>query len=160
MTVKCPKCKSTSVSHEHTMVDRNFTMCYVDYYKCKDCGNVWEPQRTIDLPLDRNLDLKVPDGSRIRVVFPDGETWEKSLRVLDSTHFCLDNGCSWHIGQFRGLMMDNPGTKVEIINSNKKKCTGKGCGCKGNCNKCKKTKKVQKNKNLKQVPKKITWKKV
>ena len=154
MTVKCPKCNSISVEHNHTMLERNFTMCYVDYYKCKNCGHAWEPLRTIDLPLDNDRELKVTDGSKIRVVFPDGETWEKQLQVLDSTHFSLDKGSSWHIGQFRGLLRDYPGTKVEIVSPNKK-CTGKCCG--KTCSKCRKPKK---SKNIKQSAPKATWKKV
>ena len=154
MTVKCPKCKSESVEHKHTMVDRNFTMCYVDYYRCRDCGHAWEPKRSIDLPVDRDLSMKVPDGSRIRVVFPDGETWEKNLNVLDSTHFTLDNGSSWHIGQFQDLLEDYPGTKVEVVNANRKKCRGKKC--KGDCRKCGK----QQSRNLRQMPKRPVWKKV
>jgi len=110
--VSCPRCGSTDVDSCNTMVERNFTMCYVTYYKCRSCGEVWEPKRFIDLPIDGGRYLKVPDGSTLVVIFPDGEEWRKTIRYLDSHHFDLNGGIAWHVGQFRDMLDKNPGTKV------------------------------------------------
>ena len=110
---KCPKCGSMSVESKHTMMERNFAMCYVNYCECTDCGNVWEPRGTVDLYIGDGY-LKVPDGATLIVEFPDGEHWRKTIRRLDSHHFTLNNGNTWHVGQFRELIEDNPGTKVRF----------------------------------------------
>ena len=118
--VECPNCGGISVEIKSTMMERNFAMCYVTYYECAKCGHVWEPKRFLDLPLGNGEYVKIPDGAYLIVEFPDGERWRKKLTYLDSHHFTLDNGHTWHVGQFRELMEENPGTKVsyeEIVAS-------------------------------------------
>lgn len=115
--VSCPKCGSTDVESKSTMMERNFTMCYVQYCECRRCGNVWEPKKSIDLPVGGGKYLKVPDGATLIVIFPDGEEWRKKLRYLDSHHFDLNGGIAWHVGQFRELVEENPGIKVTYAES-------------------------------------------
>ena len=99
------------------MMERNFTMCYVQYCECRRCGNIWEPKKSIDLPVGGGKYLKVPDGATLIVIFPDGEEWRKKLRYLDSHHFDLNGGIAWHVGQFRELVEENPGIKVTYTES-------------------------------------------
>ena len=115
--VSCPKCGSTDVESKSTMMERNFTMCYVQYCECRRCGNIWEPKKSIDLPVGDGKYLKVPDGATLIVIFPDGEEWRKKLRYLDSHHFDLNGGIAWHVGQFRELVEENPGIKVTYAES-------------------------------------------
>ncbi len=48
--------------------------------------------------------FRIPDGGRIRITYPDGESLEKECRYIDDTHFEFDRGQGpfslYHIDQF------------------------------------------------------------
>lgn len=123
MMERCPKCGSSQVTTKNTIVERGFAVCYVDYCECQKCGNIWEPKRTIEVCLSwQNWDippLNVPDGSTVRITYPDGYTWDAKLTYLDPTHFMV-NGSTYHKDQFAEMLDRTPGTKVELVDGESK----------------------------------------
>lgn len=117
MTERCPNCGSSSYEMKSAMMERNFAVCHVTYCECNKCGKVWEPKRTIHLKLGYGRDkptVDIPDGSTIRIRFPNGTVRESRIDYLDETHVTL-NGNTYHIDQIRDSIENHPGTTVEIV---------------------------------------------
>jgi len=113
---RCPVCGSYALDRRHGMAERNFTVAYVDWFECRDCGHRWEPPRTvrIRLGLDARDELAVPDGGSIRITWPDGRSVVRTVGYVDPTHFTLD-GSVYHQRQFAEALDRNPGTVVEVL---------------------------------------------
>ena len=62
--------------------------------------------------------FRIPDGGKIRITYPDGESFEKECRYIDDTHFELDRGQSpfslYHIDQFAEQMERAGATVVPV----------------------------------------------
>jgi len=104
--MRCPRCGSKDIEHEHTMIDRGHAICHVDYYECDDCDYKWEPPRMVDIRVDLDGNgLRVPSGTVIRVHGPRTDV-RGVVEYLDDYHFMF-RGMTYHKDQFASWIRNN-----------------------------------------------------
>ena len=114
--LKCPQCGSKDVATKSGMMERATAMCYVTYHECAKCGNVWEPPREIVLRVsyDTKEELRFPDGSELRIMYPDGNMRATRVTYLDPTHIIMF-GNTWHVRQFTDMCERYPGISFKVM---------------------------------------------
>ena len=65
--------------------------------------------------------FRIPDGDRIRMTFPSGETLEQTCRYIDETHLEVGNNL-YHICEFAERMQRNGVKTIPLRSSLPEKC--------------------------------------